>query len=350
MKPIAICENKRMFDHYTLWTSRFISYCKENNIPYEIVDCYKSEIISDLYNFSALVWHYQNYVVADLLESRNIIQAADNMGLVTFPSPKMNWHFDDKIAEMYALESVNAPIPNSWVFYEKEKCLDWLKTQAKYPIVAKLRCGSGSNNVKLIRSKEEGVSYAHRMFSKGFDPSPSIAYKAYSKLQSSKDLNMIISRIKKIPQFLKSRKNAKMMPIEKGYCYFQEFIPNNGYDLKVVVIGDKMTFCARNVRKNDFRASGGGDFYYDRSLLTDQIIDIAYAAADKLNMECVGFDFVVNKTNGESKIIEMCYGFDYEVQKDLGAYVDREHQWHEESVCVPDEIIQKIVGKVNCKI
>ena len=349
MKPIAICQNKKIYDHYTLWTPRFIQYCEDCGIPYEAVDCYRSDIVNLLPDYSAVVWHYQNYVISDLLEARNIIQAADNLGLVTFPSPRMNWHFDDKIAEMYALESVSAPIPRSWVFYNEDDCINWLTSSASYPIVAKLRCGSGASNVKLLKNSIEATKYARRMFTQGYDPTPSLAYKAYSKLQSSKDLSMVIQRIKKIPQFLNSRRHAKMMPIEKGYCYFQEFIPNDGYDLKVVVVGDKMTFCARNVRKNDFRASGGGNCYYDRSLMTDQIIDVAYAAANKLGMDCVGFDFVVDKGSGEGKIVEMCYGFDYEVQRDLNAYVDRNHVWHEESVFVPDEIIKMVVRKVENK-
>ena len=347
MKPIAICQNKKIFDHSTSWTPRFIDFCKDNGIPYEIVNCYRPDIIKRLPNYSALLWNYNNFVIADLLEARNIIQVAHNLGLVTFPYPDMNWHFDDKIAEMYALESVKAEIPRNWVFYDKEECLEWIRHKAQYPFVAKSRCGSGANNVKLLRNKREAEKYVSRMFSKGFDPTPSLSYKAFSKIQSSKDLSMIISRIKKIPEFLNTRAHAKMMPIEKGYCYFQEFIPNDGYDLKVVVIGDKMTFCARNVRKYDFRASGGGDCYYDRTLLTDNVIDSAFEAAQRLNMECVGFDFVVDKKTGKGKIIEMCYGFDYEVQKNLGAYVDKNHTWHEEAVIVPDEIVKMVIEKVR---
>lgn len=346
MKPIAICQNKKIFDHSTAWTPRFIEYCEQEKIPFEIVDCYDTNIIKQLPKYSALLWNYSNYVISDLLEARNILQIADNLGLVTFPYPSMNWHFDDKIAEMYAFQSINAPIPQSWVFYIEDDCIDWLKNKAQYPLVAKLRCGSGANNVKLLHSSKEAIKYAMRMFSNGFNPAPSFAYKAYSKLQSSRDIATIISRIKKIPEFLNTRRHAQMMPIEKGYCYFQEFIPNDGYDLKVVVIGNKMTFCARNVRKNDFRASGGGDCYYDRSLLTEDVIDSAFETAKRLEMSCVGFDFVVNKSTGQGKIVEMCYGFDYEVQKDLGAYVDQKHEWHEEAVCVPGEIVKMVVEKV----
>lgn len=347
MKPIAICQNKKIFDHSTSWTNQFIKCCQKNNISFEIVDCYRSDIVEILPRYSALVWHYSNFVISDMLEARNIIQVASNMGLITFPTLELNWHFDDKIAEMYALQSVNAPIPKSWVFYTVEDCLLWLEQEAKYPLVAKLRGGSGSNNVKLLHNFGEAKIYTKKMFRKGINPTPSIAYKAFSKIQSSKNFAMIMSRIKKIPEFLNTRRHGKMMPIEKGYCYFQEFIPNDGYDLKVVVIGDKMTFCARNVRKNDFRASGGGDCYYDRSLLTNNVIDSAFTTAKMLGMNCVGFDYVVDKVSGEGKIIEMCYGFDFEVQKSLNAWVDCNHNWHEEAVCVPDEIIKQVLEKIG---
>jgi len=346
VKPIAICQNKKIFDHSTLWTHRFIEYCSEERIPFEIVDCYQGNIVSELNKYSALVWQYDNDVISDVLEARNVLQVASNMGLATFPYPEMNWHFDDKIAETYALQSVEAPIPRSWIFYLEDECEAWIKEEATFPLVAKLRCGSGSNNVRILNSEVEALRYTRRMFSKGFDPAPSLKYKAISKMKSSKNLSMMLKRIRKIPEFLNTRKHAKMMPIEKGYCYFQEFIPNNGYDLKVVVIGDKLTFCSRNVRKNDFRASGGGDINYDRNLLTDDVIDTAFRAADRLNMFCVGFDFVVNNTTGRGTIIEMCYCFDWEVQKALGAYVDRNHVWHEEAVFIPDEIIQMICKEV----
>lgn len=347
MKPIAICQNKKIFEHSTLWTSRFIEYCKKYDIPFEILDCYSNEIIKQLTNYSALLWHYSNFVIADLLEARNIIQVANNMGLVTFPTPMMNWHFDDKIAEMYALQSVGAEIPSSSVFYIEEECLKWIKNEAQFPLVAKLRCGSGANNVKLLHNVQEAIIYTKKMFHRGFDPTPSFAYKAYSKIQSSKDFSTIIARIKKIPEFINTRSNAKMMPIERGYCYFQEYIPNDGYDLKVIVIGDKMTFCARKIRKHDFRASGGGNCYYDRCLLTDDVIDTAFQVSEKLGMYCVGFDFVVDNRSKKSKIIEMCYGFDYEVQRALGAFVDKNHQWHEMPVIVPDEIVKIVLKKVG---
>ena len=286
------------------------------------------------------------------LAAPRVGKAAEQMGLATFPSSAHGWHFDDKVAQMYALQAVQAPIPQSWVFYREEDCINWLKNQAKYPLVAKLRCGSGANNVKMLHGFYEARKYARRMFRAGFNPAPSLVYKAYSKVQSTQSLATFVRRAKRIPEFLRTRSNAKKLPLEKGYCYFQEYVQNEGFDLKVVVINDKMTFCTRDVRKHDFRASGSGSCYYNRNLLTDNVIDTAFETAKKLGFQCMGFDFVVDSSTGEGKIVEMCYGFDYMVQAELGAYVDKNHVWHEEAVIVPEEIVRMISREVvlneNC--
>ena len=347
MKPVAICKNDKIFKHSTQWTDEWIAYCEKNSIPYETVDCYHYDIISKLPRYSALLWNFSNFVISDLMEARNILNIASAKGLAVFPDYNTSWHFDDKIAETYALQSVSAPIPKAWVFYDYGECVGWLKAGAEYPLVAKLRCGSGANNVKLLKNRRQAVRYAGRMFASGYNPTPSFIYKAYSKAQSSKSLKAAVSRIKKIPEFLNTRAHAKKMPIEKGYCYFQEFIKNEGYDIKIAVVGDKLSFLSRSVRKGDFRASGGGDIGYSKELVTEQIISSAFEAYDKLGLECVGFDYVADKNTGEGKIIEMCYGFDYKAIMGAGGYWDRNRVWHSEPLNVPAEIMKNIMEKIS---
>jgi glutathione synthase/RimK-type ligase-like ATP-grasp enzyme len=347
MKPIAICKNDNIFKHSTQWIGEWIEYCEKNNIPYEIVNCYHYDIISQLPKYSALLWNFSNFVISDLLEARNILNIAAQKGLITFPDYNTSWHFDDKIAESYALQAVEASAPKSWVFYDLKECDNWLKNHAKYPIIAKLRCGSGANNVKMLKNYNQAKAYAKRMFTSGFNPTPSLIYKAYSKAQSSKNLATVLKRIKKIPEFLNTRAHAKQMPIEKGYCYFQEFVSNEGFDLKVAVVGDKLSFLCRDVRKGDFRASGGGDIRYTKELVTKQIIDSAFDAYDNLGMECVGFDYVVDKDTLEGKIIEMCYGFDHKAVMGAGGYWDRDCVWHDQPLNVPNEVIKQVISKIG---
>jgi len=132
-------------------------------------------------------------------------------------------------------------------------------------------------------------------------------------------------------------------PNERGYVFFQEFVPNNGFDLKIVVIGDKLSFVARNARKGDFRASGGGDLFYDHSLISKNIIDSAFSVSDKLGFRCMGYDYVIDKNNGIGKIVEMSYGFSHTALMQAGGYFDRKGQWHNEPLNAPHEVLESLL-------
>ena len=311
-------------------------------IPYDIVNPYEYDFLDKIDAYNAFIWHYENYSNADVMEAQNIINMVEKKGLKVFPNNNTGWHFDDKIAESYALSTVGAPTPKNWMFYDLEPCLLWLKNEAKYPLIAKLRRGSGSNNVKLLKNNKEAAAYARKMFSKGFSPAQSLIYKTYSKVQSTRNMKMLIERAKKVPDFLKARKYGKGLPREKGYCYFQEFIPNAGYDMKVVVVGDKCSYLVRKTRKGSYKASGGGELYYDNKVMNENIIRSAFDTADKLGMQCVGFDYVVDKKTGQGLIIEMCYGFDFQAIYDCGGYWDRDLVWHKEAMNVPLEVIKNM--------
>lgn len=326
-------------DVYKTW----IGYLEENHIPWKFVDCYDYRIIERLDNLSALLWHYSNFDNADLMEAQNILNIAKRKGLKVFPDFNTGWHADDKIAEAYELQRVKAPIANSWMFYDFTKCRKWLKNDAVYPLVAKLRRGSGSNNVKLLHNEREAVSYARRMFTKGYSPSQSLAYKTYSKIQSTKNMKMLIERAKKVPNWLVARKYSLGMPMEKGYCYFQEYIPNTGYDIKVAVIRDKVSYVNRYVRRGSFKASGGGELFYEKKLVPNNVIKSAFETADAIGSQCMGFDYVVNSRTGDGKIIEMSFGFDFDAIKDSGGYWDRKLIWHDDPVDVQVEIIKNLL-------
>jgi len=346
MKRIAIHQNKTKFDHSTSWSYPWVDYCKRNQIPYQIVDCFQTDIISQLKNFDCLLWHFNNYSYSEMLFARSILYSAKQMGLKVFPDFDDSWHFDDKIAETYILQSVDAPIPKSYIFHLYDDVKNWVKQDIEYPMVAKLKTGSGSHNVKLLKSKSELLNYAKRMFGKGYNPSPSIFFKAKSNYTSSKgNKNLMTSRIKRIPEFYKTWKNARKFPNEKEYVFLQEFIPNDGYDLKIVVAGNKLGVIVRHTRKGDFRASGGGYIYFDRSLVPENIIDSAFSTNDKLGFQCMGYDYVVNSKTKEGKIVEISYGFSHVTLLQSNGYFDREGIWHNEPFNAPEEILKNIILK-----
>lgn len=339
---IAILFDKTEKLHSTNWSTAWVEYCKENNLNYEIVNPYSNGIISKLMDFDIILWHYSNYSFKDMLMAKNILFTLEDQGKKVFPSFKDAWHFDDKLAETYLLESVNAPIPKSYYYYDS-KSLEADINNLSFPIIAKLRNGSGSHNVKMLKSKQELYSYSKKMFTSGLSSAPSLMYKASSNIKSSKNLKTFINRAKRIPEFLKSLSNAKKFNIERGYVYLQEFVPNDGYDLKIVVIGDKLSFIGRNIREGEFRASGGGDLFYDVSKVTKNVIDSAFKTSDQLGFNCMGYDYVVDSKTGEGKIIEISYGFSHQAVLAANGYFDKEGKWHDEPLNIPDEIIKQII-------
>lgn len=333
--------------HSTDWGIPWAEYCQRENISFEFVDLFKCNAIETLRSFDVLLWHFGQYNYADMLEARSILYTAKNIGLRVFPDFNDAWHFDDKVAEMYALQGVNAPIPASEVFYDKESFDEWLVNKAVVPIVGKLRTGSGSHNVKLLKTMPALKSYGHKMLKNGFNPAPSLLYKASSNVRSSHDWETFKKKLMRAPEFLRTLTGAKRFPHEKGYIYLQEFIPNNGFDLKVVVVGDKCSGCVRPIRSHDFRASGGGEVFFDKKYFTKQIISSAFETADKLGLQCVGFDYVVDNRTGQGVIVEMSYGFSHAAILASGGYWERNCQWHDAVFNAPAEIIKNIKMKIK---
>lgn len=339
---IAILYDETEKLHTTNWSLAWVEYCKENKLNYEIINPYNNGVVSKLMDFDIILWHYSNYSFKDMLMAKNILFTMEEHGKKVFPSFKDAWHFDDKLAETYLLESINAPIPKSYYYYDS-KSLEADINNLSFPIIAKLRNGSGSHNVKMIKSKEELRGYAKKMFTSGLSSAPSLLYKASSNIKSSKSLKTFINRAKRIPEFLRSLSNAKKFNIERGYVYLQEFVPNDGYDIKVAVVGDKLSYFCRSVRKGEFRASGGGDFYYDRSKVTKNVIDSAFKTSDDLGFKCMGYDYVVDSKTGEGKIIEISYGFSHHAVLGANGYFDRNGEWHNEPLNVPEDVLKNIM-------
>lgn len=113
---------------------------------------------------------------------------------------------------------------------------------------------------------------------------------------------------------------------EKGYVYFQDFIPNNDSDTRIIVIGDKAFALRRYVRKNDFRASGSRNFGYAKELFDERCVSISFELSKKLGLQVGAFDFVFDQEN-TPLVVEVSYGYVTEVYYTCTAYWDEELNW-----------------------
>lgn len=315
--------------HKSSWgfSPEWINYCEVNKIPYKVVNCYDSDIIEQLEDCEVLLWHHHHTDAKDVLFAKGLLFSLEQSGKKVFPDFNTGWHFDDKVGQKYLLEAINAPVAKSWVFYEKKEALDWIETTS-FPKVFKLRGGAGSTNVKLIRSKGEAIRMVNKAFGNGFP--------AYDKWNDIKEQYLrykqgkltLINAMKSLRRVFVSTRFARTVGRQKGYIYFQEFIPNNDSDIRVITIGEKAFAIKRMTRPNDFRASGGGVIKFEKELIDEQCVKIAFDTSEKLKANCVAYDFVFDQ-NGNPLIVEINYGFAHEPYRNCPGYWDKNLNWHE---------------------
>lgn len=317
---IAIHPSKGSF------SDRWISYCENNGIEWKQVNCYSNDIIEQLDDCDALMWHINQNNPKDNLFAKQLVFSVTTAGKQVFPDVNTIWHFDDKLGQKYLLEAIDAPLPKTWVFYDREKALQWAE-QAKYPIVFKLRCGGGSQNVRLIKNVLLARRMIRRAFRYGF-----AGYFALSDLkerwrQFSLGMTDIKVVIKGLLRFFMAPPYARKRIREKGYIYFQEYIPGNTHDIRIIVVGKKAFAIKRMVRSNDFRASGSGMILYEKECFEDSTVELAFEMAEKLKTQSAAFDFVYSE--GKIYVLEVSFGFIKEVYDPCTGFWDRGLNWHE---------------------
>lgn len=334
MTKIAIHGRKDSF------SESWIEYCKRNNINYKIVNCYDSNIIADINDCSVLLWHHSHGSYKDKLFAKELLFSLQQSGKIVFPNFYTGWHFDDKIGQKYLLESINAPLIPTYIFYDKTEALSWIKSTA-YPKVFKLRCGAGAMNVKLVNNQFEAKKLINQAFNNGFKKTDRL-YNFEVELKKYKKNEVgFINIIKAFVRLFIPTNFEKYISREKGYVYFQEFIPGNNYDVRLIVIKDKAYGMKRMVRNNDFRASGSGIFNYDK--IGKETLKIAFEVAEKLKLDSVAFDFIYDK-EGNPLIVEISCFYGTKGSSKCSGYWDRNYVWHEVSFNPQEWILENILS------
>lgn len=312
-----------------LFHYRWIEYCKKNTIPYKLVNCYDNDIIQQLRDCSVLMWHYHQANPTDIVMAKSLLFSLEQSGKKVFPDFNTAWHFDDKVAQKYLLEALGTDLVPTWVFYDKNTALQWIE-KATFPKVFKLKGGAGSQNVQLAKTREEAKALANKAFGKGFpayDSWGSIKER-YRKWRLGK--TNLFDVAKGFVRLVNPPRYAKVMGNELDYLYFQEFLPNNDSDTRIIVIDGKAFALKRMVRKADFRASGSGDFRYEREVFDERCVKMSFEYTKKLKGQCVAYDYVFD-TDNNPKLVEISYGFANRVYDPCTGYWDEQLNWHEGS-------------------
>lgn len=307
----------------------WIDYCKKNGLSYINLNPYKNDAIEEARKCDVILYHIYQHDYRDMQFAKSFIYSLQAAGKKVFPDFNTVWHFDDKIAQKYLLEAVDAPIVPTYVFYTEKEALEWLNSTSM-PKVFKLKGGAGASNVKLARTYKQAKTFIKQAFGNGFEQYrwKEQVKEEYRKFKVGKakfrDLlrPIYLNFFKKYPTDF-----AHFHGKECGYAYFQEFIPNNKCDIRVCVVGDKAFGLKRLTRENDFRASGSGNIIYSKGEIDERCVKIAFETNRKLNMQSIAYDFVFDADNNPL-IVEISYGYAGPAYKKCEGYWTEDMEWH----------------------
>ncbi len=330
---------------------RWLERCAELGIEAHAVNGYETSIMGTLKGCDALLWHLSQDSIRELEFGRSVLYAAATMGLHVFPNLSTAIHFDDKVAQKYLLEAIGAPLAPTWVFFSESEALAWAD-QASFPKVFKLRRGAGSTNVRLVRCREEAVRLIGMMFGKGMSPLAGAGAILKKSAAKTKGVSSIVSLLKKVPRAARAHLRAKTgFGRERGYVYFQEFIPENQFDIRVTVIGDRGFLFRRKVRPGDFRASGSGLIEYPTPEQNDlEAVRIAFDVSKKLGFQSMAYDFVIDPVSQAIYLLEISYVFNEKAIHDCPGHFDGTLTWHDGPVWPQDAILDDVLLSLGSRV
>lgn len=328
----------------TKFSQGWIEYCERNNIAYSVVNCYDTNIIAQLRDYDALMWHHDHMSTKDTRFAKQLLYSLEMAGKVVYPDFRTNWHFDDKLGQKYLLEAIGAPMVRSYSFYSKKDALRWAEVNS-YPKVFKLRGGSGSDNVRLVETRKIAIRIIRKAFGKGFS-----RYNSWGNLKERwRKFRAGQMRVKEIfdgiARFIVPTRYSFIQGKDRGYLYFQDFIPNNSHDIRVTYVFDRCFALRRRVRSGDFRASGSGMIEYDMAKIPREAIKIAFEVANKLHVQTAAFDFVI--LNGKPIIVEMSYAFGYDADQFNHGYWDRDLHYYPGSFDPYGWMVEGVIRSIN---
>lgn len=209
--------------------------------------------------------HYKSYV-------EDVIFGLELEGANVIPAFKYLRAHNNKVFMEILRKNLGLDLRNELNTYHFGAIDELKKFEQKisYPVVLKGATGSMSKNVFIARDRKE-------------------LFKNSKKLSKScyffYDIKDILRKFRHKGYKRESKYRQKFI--------VQEFIPNLKNDWKVVVFGSRFYVLYREVRKNDFRASGSKKFRFNEdNLIPEGLLDFAQQFYFKLKVPWVSLDII----------------------------------------------------------
>jgi glutathione synthase/RimK-type ligase-like ATP-grasp enzyme len=310
---------------YRRYTDRFETILDYNDIEHIRLDVDDPDFWQQVSKLDLFIYWW-GHAYNERQKALTIIPIVENeIGITCLPNMRTCWSYDDKIREYYLLKHYGFPVIPFWIFWDQKLALEWLK-RTPLPVVFKLKGGAGSTNVILVDDKSLGKRLIRRMFRKGMK-SWAVAF----GIAPWKDCDIKLFARRLGGSLIRRINPTSTWPgweLHKNYILFQKFLPNNDYDTRVTVIGDRAFAFRRFNRTNDFRASGSGKIDYDTSKIDMKFVTKAFEISKTMGFQSMAYDFLYDE-NDDVALCEISYTYVDFAVRDCPGYWDSSLSWHE---------------------
>jgi glutathione synthase/RimK-type ligase-like ATP-grasp enzyme len=251
---------------YPYWT-KFERFLKNNEIPFRYYEVHRSDWMAESAQFDVILWATEEAAVYTVEESRRKTYSLEKIsGKLCFPSlDTLMWN-EDKIAQYDLLRIRGFPVIETFISHDLHEILDKTR-RLEYPLVTKSSTGAGSMAVELVKDSRQAEAISKSVFSVG------------------------------------GRKTYWPYFRQKNYVYFQKYQINEGYDLRVIIVGDLALGYYRDAPKGDFRASGMNTVRFER--LPEDAVTLARKVSKEFDEITMAVDMLRDPRDGNLYITEL---------------------------------------------
>ncbi|MBN2145993.1 MAG: hypothetical protein JW726_01350 [Anaerolineales bacterium] len=335
------------------YSDKWAEVLRAHGVEVRFIDLLAADALEQAAACDGVMWRWAHSPHYKQSAQRILYTIEHYLKVPVFPDSRTAWHYDEKIAQYYLLDALMAPVPQAWLFWDYKSALRWAQT-APYPVVFKLSSGAASANVIKINTEAEAKALVKRSFWRGIFPN---SFNEFQHLRGGAR-SIIRDTLLRMRRSIRYVVQGLYPPLpdswfwrpEKGYAYFQEFLPNNHFDTRVTIIGERAFAFRRMNRPGDFRASGSGLIEFDPSLVDPLCLEIAFRVSESGNFQSMAYDFLYK--DGKPVICEISYAFaDWAVHECPGHWIcnmtwQEGNMWPEEAQAI--DFINRIKAFKRC--
>jgi glutathione synthase/RimK-type ligase-like ATP-grasp enzyme len=203
---------------------------------------------------------------------------------------------EDKLLQSLLVDGSSIPYPDTNRVGTLEEGKELLQ-ELEYPVVGKPARGFGSEGVKKLTDKSEGLKFLKNNLKKDYNyQKGGMLKRIYRKLRYGQRYSQGVGRV-----------------------ILQEFIPDTDHDWKILIFGETVFALKRYTRKGDFRASGSGKFSF-KETPPDRVLDLALRTREALKTPWLSIDIIDTG--------EQCYIGEFQaVHFGMYTYLEADHSY-----------------------